>query len=274
MAIFRVERTHNYTVMSNYHLRDRRLSLKAKGLLSQILSLPADWDYTLTGLAKINAEGKDAIRAAIVELENAGYIQRRQTTDKNGKFAANEYIIRESPAEAPSSASPSSEKPATASTATEKTTQLNIDNNKKTKKQSTEFFPFPSGKEPKRTDAREMETYRALIRGNICYDDFVKEHPWDADQLDEMVELMVEAVCSNRKTIRVAGNDFPQEVVKSRLLKLTGEHIQFVFDCLRKNTTQVKNMRQYLLAVLYNAPATMRNAYAAQVSHDLYGSSA
>ncbi|MCI8526391.1 MAG: helix-turn-helix domain-containing protein [Oscillospiraceae bacterium] len=274
MAIFRVERTHNYTIMSNRHLRDKRLSLKAKGLLSQMLSLPEDWDYTLTGLAKINAEGKDAIRAAIVELESAGYIQRRQTTDKNGKFSGNEYIIREAPTEAPPLASPSSENPATASTATEKTTQLNIDYNKKTKKQNTEFFPFPSGKEAKRTDAREMESYRALIRENIYYDDFIKDHPWDAAQLDEMVELMVEAVYSSRKTIRVAGNDFPQEVVKSRLLNLTGEHIQFVFDCLRKNTTQIRDMKQYLLAVLYNAPATMHNAYAAQVNHDLYGSSA
>ena len=98
MAVFRVERNQNYTVMSNYHLRDKNLSLKAKGLLSQILSLPENWDYTLTGLAKINAEGKDAIRAAIVELERAGYVCRRQTTDKNGKFSANEYIIREYPA--------------------------------------------------------------------------------------------------------------------------------------------------------------------------------
>ena len=119
-----------------------------------------------------------------------------------------------------------------------------------------------------------MESYRALIRENIYYDDFIKDHPWDAAQLDEMVELMVEAVYSSRKTIRVVGNDFPQEVVKSRLLNLTGEHIQFVFDCLRKNTTQIRDMKQYLLAVLYNAPATMHNAYAAQVNHDLYGSSA
>ena len=76
MAVFRVERTNNYTVMSNYHLRDKNLSLKAKGLLSQMLSLPEDWDYTLAGLARINAEGKDAIRAAVVELEKAGYIKK------------------------------------------------------------------------------------------------------------------------------------------------------------------------------------------------------
>ena len=95
----------------------------------------------------------------------------------------------------------------------------------------------------------EMDAYRRLIRENIRYDDFVREHPYDAGQLDEMVELMVEAVCSKKKNIRVAGNDFPQAVVKSRLLKLDSEHIRFVFDCLRENTTQVRNMKQYLLTV-------------------------
>lgn len=83
MAVFRVERTNNYTVMSNYHLRDKTLSLKAKGLLSLMLSLPETWDYTLSGLARISLEGKDAIRAAVVELEKAGYIQRSQTTQSS-----------------------------------------------------------------------------------------------------------------------------------------------------------------------------------------------
>ena len=120
----------------------------------------------------------------------------------------------------------------------------------------------------------EMDAYRELIRENIRYGDFVQEHPYDAGQLDEMVELMVEAVCSKKKNIRVAGNDFPQAVVKSRLLKLDFEHIRFVFDCLRENTTQVRNMKQYLLTVLYNAPVTMESYYAAQVNHDLYGGGA
>ncbi len=309
MAVFRVERTHNYTVMSNYHLRDKSLSLKAKGLLSQMLSLPEDWDYTLAGLARINAEGKDAIRAAVVELEKAGYVQRHQTTDKAGKFGANEYIIREYPAshepppEGPSSASPLSgnpmtAEPSTASTQTEKTTQINKDlqtkENKILTSQSTESFPFlsapftapapvqaqpPEAKGRKRSRSSgmsqgEMDAYRELIRENIGYDDFVRERPYDAGQLDEMVELMVEAVCSKKKNLRVAGNDFPQAVVKSRLLKLDFEHIRFVFDCLRENTTQVRNMKQYLLTVLYNAPVTMENHYAAQVNHDLYGGEA
>ena len=304
MAVFRVERTQNYTVMSNYHLRDKTISFKAKGLLSLMLSLPEDWDYTLAGLARISLEGKDAIRAAVVELEKAGYVQRHQTTDKAGKFGSNEYIIREYPAshepppEGPSSASPLSgnpmtEEPSTASTQTEKATQIIKDlqtkENKILSSQSTDSFPFPSAPsmtpaaaQPPESKGRkrsrdsgmsqnEMDAYRELIQENICYDNFVRDHPYDAGQLDEMVELMVEAVCSKKENIRVAGNDFPQVVVKSRLLKLNREHIRFVFDCLRENTTQVRNMKQYLLTVLYNAPATIENHYAAQVNHDLYG---
>ncbi len=309
MAVFRVERTQNYTVMSNYHLRDKTISFKAKGLLSLMLSLPEDWDYTLAGLARISLEGKDAIRAAVVELEKAGYVQRHQTTDKAGKFGANEYIIREYPAshepppDGPSSASPLSgnpmtAEPSTASTQTDKATQINKDLQKKENKiltsQSTDSFPFPSAPftttvpvqaQPSETKGRtrsrssgmsqgEMDAYRELIRENIGYDDFVRERPYDAGQLDEMVELMVEAVCSKKKNLRVAGNDFPQTVVKSRLLKLDFEHIRFVFDCLRENTTQVRNMKQYLLTVLYNAPVTMENHYAAQVNHDFYGGEA
>jgi hypothetical protein len=93
--------------MSNYHLRDKSLSLKAKGLLSQILSLPEDWDYTLSGLCYINRESKDAIRSAVNELERAGYIERHQTTDEGGKFSSNEYIIHEQPVSLP----PSLDKP-------------------------------------------------------------------------------------------------------------------------------------------------------------------
>ena len=307
MAVFRVERTHNYTVMSNYHLRDKGLSLKAKGLLSLMLSLPETWDYTLFGLAKISLEGKDAIRATVVELEKAGYIQRHQTTGKDGKFGSNEYIIREYPVshepppEGPSSAQPLSENPSTVppsagATLTENPTQIKKDPVKKdqeiTDSVSTESFPFPSVPSPspapveterKRKEGKrrrqsvskdEMDAYREMIRENIDYEGFVRERPYDVGQLDEMVELMVEAVCSRKETLRVAGNDFPQAVVKSRLMKLDREHILFVFDCLKENTTQVRNMKQYLLTVLYNAPATIENHYAAQVNHDLYGEGA
>ena len=131
MAVFRVERTRDYTVMSNYHLKDKRLTLKSKGLLSQMLSLPDDWDYTLSGLSVINRESKDAIRSALNELEAAGYIRRRQTTAASGKFSSNEYIIYERPEEPeplsgkPSSENPTTEKPMTEKPSSGNPTQLN-----------------------------------------------------------------------------------------------------------------------------------------------------
>lgn len=293
MAVFRVERNQNYTVMSNYHLRDKSLSLKAKGLLSQMLSLPEDWDYTLAGLARINCEGRDAIRAAVSELEKAGYVTRSRVRNEKGYLQGTEYIIREQPV---FSAKPALEEPASGNPTLEDPMQLNKDTKQKKDLRSKDSIPFPSApsiagtvfsapltaaeppevKERKRSRKssvrqEEMDDYRALILENIDYDGFVRDHPYDAGQLDEMVELMVDAVCSNRKTIRVAGNDFPQAVVKSRLLKLESEHIRFVFDCLKENTTRVRNMKQYLLAVLYNAPITMENHYAARVNYDLYG---
>lgn len=91
MAVFRVEKNSGYTVMSNHHLRNRALSLKAKGLLSQMLSLPEDWDYTLQGLARINRESIDAIRQAIRELEQAGYIQRSRERDEKGRLRGADY---------------------------------------------------------------------------------------------------------------------------------------------------------------------------------------
>ena len=121
MAVFRVERTNNYTVMSNYHLRDKTLSLKAKGLLSLMLSLPETWDYTLSGLARISLEGKEAIRAAVVELEKAGYIQRSRTRNEKGYLQGTEYIIREQPV---FSAQPALEEPASENPTLEDTTQL------------------------------------------------------------------------------------------------------------------------------------------------------
>ena len=277
MAVFRVERTSDYTVMSNYHLRDKRLSLKAKGLLSQMLSLPEDWDYTLAGLCYINRESKDAIRTAIHELEQAGYIHRRQTTDIGGKFAGNVYTIYERP-QGPPSGEPSSEKPSSGNPTTgkpmpEKPTQRNIEK-QNTDQQNTDSIPFRAAAPPeaKRTEpspAEQMEEYRALIRNNIQYPLLAAQNPEDTDLLDEIVELMTETVCARRKTTRVCGSDFPAKVVKSRLLKLDAEHIRFVLKCLRENTSKIKNIKQYLLATLYNAPVTISSYYGALVNHDL-----
>ena len=276
MAVFRLERTRDYTVMSNHHLRDKRLSLKAKGLLSQMLSLPEDWDYTLSGLAYINRESKDAIRSAVNELERAGYVQRHQTTDAGGKFSVNEYIIYERPVSAnPSTEKPSSDNPTPDKPLQDNPTQLNTkkSNTEKqsTDKQNTDSIPsFRESSEAKRSEsANAYQEYRDLICENIEYENLKQQHPCDADSIDEILELMLEVVCSKRKVTKVAGTDFPHEIVRSRFLKLNSEHIQFVLKCLRENTTKVRNIKQYLLTVLFNAPTTISNYYTALVNHDL-----
>ena len=116
----------------------------------------------------------------------------------------------------------------------------------------------------------ELDACRSQIRENIGYRDYVRDHPWNSGQVDELVELAAEAACSKRDTLRVAGEELPQSLVRERLLSLTGEHLAYVLDCLGRNTSQVRNVRQYLITALFNAPVTMENGYAAQVGHDLY----
>ena len=149
MAVFRIERTRDYTVMSNHHLRNANLSLKAKGLLSMMLSLPEDWNYTTRGLAKICKEGVDAIGAALRELERAGYIVRYQKRDKNGRITDTEYVIYEQPQPGtpqPDMASPDTENPDMVKPDTEKPAELNIEKSNTEKTitygSSTDSIPF------------------------------------------------------------------------------------------------------------------------------------
>ena len=115
----------------------------------------------------------------------------------------------------------------------------------------------------------EMELYRDIIQENIDYDLLLDENPGEAETLEGYVELMVEVCCSKRDSIRISGNEFPTAVVKSRFLKLTKEHIDYVLESMRKNTTLIRNIKAYTLAALYNARTTISQYYASLVSHDL-----
>ena len=155
----------------------------------------------------------------------------------------------------------------------ENPTQLNT-NPSKTEKEKTELSStdsLPISQKPNRTEvtAAEMRSYQEIIAQNISYDLLRQEYPHQQEQLEEILEILVETVCTTRQTVRVAGDNFPTEVVKGRLMKLTAEHIRFVLGCLSRNTTKIRNIRQYLLTTLYNAPTTIDNYYAAMVSHDL-----
>ena len=129
--------------------------------------------------------------------------------------------------------------------------------------------------ERKRTEAKTnsaIEIYREIIKENIDYDILIQDPKMDKDRLDEIVEIMLETVCTARKTIRIAGDDYPAELVKSKFMKLNSSHVEFVLDCMRENTTKIRNIKQYLKAVLFNAPSTIDSYYTALVNHDFYGS--
>ena len=291
MERFDVEQIKGYTITPNFHQRDKTITLKAKGLLSQMFSLPDDWDYTLKGLAYINLEGIDSIRSAIRELEKAGYIIRTRVRDEQGRLRGTSYKVFATP-HLPESGSPTLEnptldnptqvKPVQAEPTQEKPTQLNKDktNTQKTITDSLTIDSIPSDSsrpsvldalEAKRKEemVRDMNVYREIIKENISYDYLLEDLPYDHDRLEEMLELIVETVCSTKKYIRVAGTDYPAEVVRARMLKLDMEHIKFVFDCLKENTTKIRNIKQYLLTTLYNAPGTIGNYYTSLVQHDM-----
>ena len=245
---------------------------------------------TLDMMRVIMGEEKksDAIGAALRELEAAGYIVRHKLRDRQGRISDTEYVIYEQPqpknpdTPQPDTASPDTGNPDMEKPDTEKPAELNIEKSNTQKSithgSSTDSIPFrepaaaqlPERKGRDAMSLTEMESYRDLILENIEYDHLCREFTTYREDLDEIVELMVETVCAKRKTTRIAGSDFPHEVVRSRFLKLDSEHIRFVMDSLQKNTTEVRNMKQYLLAVLFNAPTTISNHYTAQVNHDMY----
>ena len=301
MAVFRVERNKGYTVMSNHHLRNKELTLKAKGLLSQMLSLPEDWDYTLAGLSRINREKIDAIREAVRELERAGYIQRSRERDEKGRLRGADYIIYEKPPnldlptlENPTLDNPTLEKPMQEKPTLENPMQLNKDISKtdlpkketsNTDLSNTDSIPILSpapsplegAAEPPERKRKEVndayKIYEEIIKDNIEYDHLLTYGRVEKERLDEIVSLILETVCTRRKTIRIAGDDYPAELVKAKFMKLDSSHIEFVFDCMKENTTKIRNIKQYLKAVLFNAPNTIDSYYTALVNHDMYGGS-
>ena len=306
MAVFRVEKTKDYTVMANHHLRNTVLSLKAKGLLSLMLSLPENWDYTTKGLSCICKDGIDSINATVKELEEQGYVIRRRIRNEKGQLTSIEYTILEQPQlldtselspkqenpilEKPTLGKPISEhpvlgkpelgepilvKPHQLSTDLSRTNLLNPD------LLNTDLSnPNPSNPYPLKSKLQKPIGYeeigcdnaievKELVLENLEYE-CIRERYKD-ERLDEIVDLMVETLCSTKPTINIAGDEYPAQLVREKLLRINSMHIEYVFHCLDKNTTYIRNIRRYLLATLFNAPSTIDHYYSALVNHDFGG---
>ena len=286
MAVFRIDKTKDYTVMANFHLRDKSLSLKAKGLLSLMLSLPEDWDYTTKGLAYICKDGVDSICAAVKELENAGYVQRKRNRNSQGRLTNVEYTILEKPMstpEVPQAAKrdkspkrenpvldnpvlenprqdipeqdlPKQEKPAQLNTNTSSKEKINTDLS------NTHSF-FPSADVTSDCGQTERRITSGDIRAQIEYE--IMAQRYRRDQLDELVEIMLEVALNRSPTIHIGRDaEYPTYYVQERFQRINSMHIEKVMDGIAENRTRVYNTKAYLIAALFNSVSTIDHHYA------------
>lgn len=307
-TVFRVEKNKNYTTISNHHLQDRNLSLKAKGLLTLILSLPPDWDMTLKGLVSLSGDGVDSVRSGIQELEKAGYLRRSRSRNNLGQLLCTEYTIYEH-AVTENVASETeiddnlniiySEESHVGKSDVDKNSHIgksDVDKNTTEKIENSQIgfsnigkpyigksntikylnnkdtnsinnYPYQSTyssklcREPKENSIDEMEkaqtlyeerkAYEEIIKQNIAYDLLTEQKEISRDFLDLCIQVMVDAVTSNKPYIKIKGQDIPKEAVKSVLLKLNEENISYVDMCLSESKTAIKNMQSYILTALY-----------------------
>ena len=276
MAVYRVNKNRGYTVMANYHLRDKTLSLKAVGLLSKMLSFNDGWQFSTKGLSMICKEGPDAVLAALRELEDHGYLVRHRQRDSKGRMSNTVFEIYEQPQpvsphrEKPDVDNPDMENPHMENPHGENPAQLNTNqviNNQRNNNLNNYQSINLDGMD--RMDEREQ--YRELIRDNLEIDILSKDRRYDLDRINELVEIMLDAVCSTSPTIRINGEDMPQPVVKSRFLKLDSGHIDYVLQAMNDCPSDIRNIRAYLLTALYNASLTIDNYYSARVNYDFHG---
>ena len=265
MSTFRVNKNVNYTVMSNHHLQDKRLSLKAKGLLSYMLSLPDDWDYSLKGLTTGCRDGIDSVRSTVRELEARGYLRRSKVRDARGRIVDYNYEVFELPQKesaedvpVPASDSPSSENPTSGFPTLENPIQQNT-NKQNTKRQSTNL----SGQTAETEDFDQMATrVRAEFREKLEIDILAKRYA--PEMLQELLDNIVEMYCCPLKTQYIGKQAQTTKAIRLRLDKLTSQHVEYIFDVMANTTQPIKNIMAYLRTTILNAPTTMEHYYQAQ----------
>ena len=285
MAVFRVERNRNYTVMANYHLKDKTISLKAKGLLSLMLSLPDTWDYTLKGLSYICKEGVDAIRSALQELIKAGYVICSRVRNAFGQLKGADYVIYEQPQpveraeESPSLARPTQDKPmlekptlgfpvlehpAQSNPVTQKILKniLPRESNPDLSNRSTPPASLP----PSRTAQADSlwEKTRRAIGYEALSDEYGRE------QMDEILGIIMGVLLSDQASFRIGANVYPASYVKGQFTILNSQHISYALDNMKNCGSAIHNPVAYLQKVLFNASLTLNSHIEARVRHDLY----
>ncbi len=330
-TVFRVEKTENYTIISNYHLQDKKLSNKAKGLLTIMLSLPQNWDMTLKGLTSLSSDGIDAIRTTLSELEENGYLSRSRSRNNQGQLQCTEYTIREQPCteyiknNAPQSPSaqenldetdttkenPLDDKKSqigksdVAHTGNPDTVQIGksdmdqvgksnigktyigksepINNlpNKDTYSINNSLsnqYPLNSKDNIDKIDEEskakalisKRKEYEAILKENIEYDILTDcEDDEYKSFVDLALSVMLDAVTTNKPLLTVKGQEFPAETVKSRMLQITDQQIEYVWFCVKESNKKINKMQNYILTALYNSTFGEDLYFAQRVKEDM-----
>ena len=282
MAIIRVPKVTNYTVMSNHHLTDRDLSFKAKGLMSYMLSRPDDWDFTIAGLSRLNKDGRDAIGRIIQELESHGYLERIRRRQSKGTFGTMEYVLHEQPMpgnpaldnpvlENPGQDNPVLDNPAQEKPAQENRPQLNTERknterkkneNKNTESSTTDL----SNPDQSNTERMRVPEVQEEVKERLNYDSMILQY--DKTRVDEIVGLIVDVLTSRKDFYLINGAETPEYSVKEHVRRFNDSHLEYVIECLQNNCSDIRNIRNYLLTTIYNAVDTISNYYDSRVRHD------
>lgn len=300
-TVFRVFKTEKFSVISNYHLFDKRLTHKATNLLTTMLALSPVWDYTLEGLASLKKDGIDGVRSGIRELEKLGYLTRRQLRNEKGQLAHNEYLVYETPELNPNFAKseencqklPSLENPMT----DEKSKKIpSLENPITDKKINSPSLENPSTENPRQLNTKLLNTkytnqsyqdnnnininntYRcdemdsidkidrkeikAELKKQLNYENLISRNEADKKQINSIINILADVMSSRSQNIRIGGENKPLEEVIQRFKQLTDKHIAYVLECLNKNADKPRNIRAYLLTSLFNAPSTIDCYYA------------
>ena len=285
-TVFRVFKTEKFSVISNYHLFDKRLTHKATNLLTTMLALSPVWDYTPKGLASLKKDGIDGVRSGIRELEKLGYLTRRQLRNEKGQLAHNEYLVYETPElnpnfakseencqELPSLENPITDKkinsPSLENPSTENPTQLNTkllntkyinqsyqDNNNININNTYRCDEMDS------IDKIDRKEIKAELKKQLNYENLISRNEADKKQINSIINILADVMSSRSQSIRIGGENKPLEEVIQRFKQLTDKHIAYVLECLNKNADKPRNIRAYLLTSLFNAPSTMDCYYA------------
>ena len=285
-TVFRVFKTEKFSVISNYHLFDKRLTHKATNLLTTMLALSPVWDYTLKGLASLKKDGIDGVRSGIRELEKLGYLTRRQLRNEKGQLAHNEYLVYETPElnpnfakseencqELPSLENPITDKkinsPSLENPSTENPTQLNTkllntkyinqsyqDNNNININNTYRCDEMDS------IDKIDRKEIKAELKKQLNYENLISRNEADKKQINSIINILADVMSSRSQSIRIGGENKPLEEVIQRFKQLMDKHIAYVLECLNKNANKPRNIRAYLLTSLFNAPSTMDCYYA------------